>query len=93
VGDIVQGHHQAPVHPGRLCGLCAADAAGGDLVQPRDQGAGRPRWQTLHKAGLRDCGAGLLHFFWMRSGKNDFAEVAIYAAILAVLLGGGWLIS
>ncbi|MDP3606030.1 MAG: sulfoxide reductase heme-binding subunit YedZ, partial [Polaromonas sp.] len=29
----------------------------------------------------------LLHFFWMRSGKNDFAEVAIYAAILAVLLG------
>jgi sulfoxide reductase heme-binding subunit YedZ len=29
----------------------------------------------------------LLHFFWMRAGKNDFAEVAVYAAILALLLG------
>jgi sulfoxide reductase heme-binding subunit YedZ len=24
----------------------------------------------------------LLHFFWMRAGKNDFAEVAVYAAII-----------
>jgi sulfoxide reductase heme-binding subunit YedZ len=29
----------------------------------------------------------VLHFFWMRAGKNDFAEVAVYAAIMAVLLG------
>jgi methionine sulfoxide reductase heme-binding subunit len=29
----------------------------------------------------------VLHFFWMRSGKNDFGEVAIYAAVLAVLMG------
>ena len=29
----------------------------------------------------------MLHFFWMRAGKNDFAEVAVYAAVLAVLLG------
>jgi sulfoxide reductase heme-binding subunit YedZ len=29
----------------------------------------------------------LLHFFWMRSGKNDFGEVAVYAAIVGVLLG------
>ena len=29
----------------------------------------------------------MLHFFWMRAGKNDFAEVAVYAAILGVLLG------
>jgi sulfoxide reductase heme-binding subunit YedZ len=33
------------------------------------------------------AGLGLLHFFWMRAAKNDFAEVAIYAMILAVLLG------
>jgi sulfoxide reductase heme-binding subunit YedZ len=33
------------------------------------------------------AGLGILHFFWMRSGKNDFAEVAVYAAILAVLMG------
>ena len=28
----------------------------------------------------------LLHFFWMRAGKNNFAEVGVYAAILALLL-------
>ena len=29
----------------------------------------------------------LLHFFWMRSGKHDYAEVAWYAAVVALLLG------
>jgi len=29
----------------------------------------------------------ILHFFWMRAGKNNFSEVAVYAAILSVLLG------
>ena len=29
----------------------------------------------------------ILHFFWMRAGKHDFAEVAVYAAIVAALLG------
>jgi sulfoxide reductase heme-binding subunit YedZ len=29
----------------------------------------------------------LLHFFWMRAGKNDTAEVAVYGGLLAVLLG------
>jgi methionine sulfoxide reductase heme-binding subunit len=29
----------------------------------------------------------VLHFFWMRSGKNDFAEVAVYASAFTVLLG------
>ena len=48
---------------------------------------GARRWQMLHKLVYLIAGLGLLHFFWMRSGKNDFAEVAVYAAILAMLLG------
>jgi methionine sulfoxide reductase heme-binding subunit len=48
---------------------------------------GAKRWQALHKLVYVIAGLGILHFFWMRSGKNDFAEVAVYAAILAVLLG------
>ncbi len=48
---------------------------------------GAPRWQALHKAVYVVAGLAILHFFWMRAGKNDFAEVAIYAAILGVLLG------
>ena len=48
---------------------------------------GAKRWQTLHKLVYVISGLGLLHFFWMRAGKNNFAEVFIYAAIIAVLLG------
>lgn len=48
---------------------------------------GAKKWQTLHKLVYLIAGLGILHFFWMRSGKNDFAEVAVYAGILAVLLG------
>ena len=45
------------------------------------------RWQTLHKLVYVVAALGILHFFWMRAAKNNFAEVAVYAAILAVLLG------
>ena len=48
---------------------------------------GARRWQLLHKLVYLIAGLGLLHFFWMRSGKNDFAEVFVYAVIIAVLLG------
>ncbi len=48
---------------------------------------GARRWQMLHRAVYIVAGLAVLHFYWMRSGKNDFVEVAIYAAVLAVLLG------
>lgn len=48
---------------------------------------GAKRWQALHKLVYVIAGLGLLHFFWMRAGKNNFAEVFVYAAIVAVLLG------
>lgn len=48
---------------------------------------GAARWQRLHRAVYAVALLALLHFFWMRSGKNDFGEVAVYAAIVGVLLG------
>jgi sulfoxide reductase heme-binding subunit YedZ len=55
---------------------------------------GGQRWQALHKAVYGIAGLGVLHFFWMRSAKSNYAEVIVYAAIIAVLLGwrawGGW---
>jgi sulfoxide reductase heme-binding subunit YedZ len=48
---------------------------------------GAKRWQALHKVVYLIAGLGILHFFWMRAGKNDFGEVAIYAVIVAALLG------
>ena len=48
---------------------------------------GARRWQALHRLVYVIAGLGILHFFWMRAGKHNFAEVAVYALILAVLLG------
>lgn len=48
---------------------------------------GAKRWQALHRIVYAVAGLALLHFFWMRAGKNNFAEVAVYAAILGALLG------
>ena len=47
---------------------------------------GVKRWQTLHRLVYAVAVLAVLHFFWMRAGKNDFAEVAVYAAILGALL-------
>lgn len=43
-------------------------------------------WQALHRLVYVIAPLALLHFFWMRAGKNDFAEVMVYAAIIGVLL-------
>ena len=48
---------------------------------------GAARWQALHRAVYAVALLGLLHFFWMRSAKHNYAEVAVYAAVIAVLLG------
>ena len=48
---------------------------------------GAKRWRQLHRAVYAVAALALLHFYWMRAAKQNFAEVAVYAAILAVLLG------
>jgi methionine sulfoxide reductase heme-binding subunit len=48
---------------------------------------GAARWRWLHKMVYAVVVLGLLHFFWMRAGKNNFAEVAVYAAVIGILLG------
>jgi methionine sulfoxide reductase heme-binding subunit len=48
---------------------------------------GAARWQMLHRAVYAVALLGVLHFFWMRSAKNNVTEVLVYAAIVAGLLG------
>lgn len=48
---------------------------------------GAKRWQTLHKAVYAIAVIALMHFIWMRAGKHNFAEPAVYGVILAALLG------
>lgn len=48
---------------------------------------GAARWQRLHRAVYVLSLIALAHFIWMRAGKNNFAEPALYGAILGLLLG------
>lgn len=48
---------------------------------------GGRRWQMLHRLVYGVAVLALVHFFWMRSAKQNFAEVAVYAGVLGVLLG------
>ena len=48
---------------------------------------GGARWRVLHRAVYAVAGVAILHFYWMRAGKNNFAEVWLYGAILVALLG------
>ena len=47
---------------------------------------GGRRWQRLHRAVYAVAVLAILHFWWMRSGKNHFGEVWLYGSILAALL-------
>ena len=47
---------------------------------------GARRWQALHRGIYVVAALAVLHFFWMRAGKNNFTEVAVYAAVLVTLL-------
>ena len=48
---------------------------------------GAKRWQLLHRGVYVVAVLAILHFFWMRAGKNNFLEVGVYAVILLTLLG------
>ena len=48
---------------------------------------GAARWQALHRVIYAIALLAILHFFWMRAAKHNFAEVAVYAGIIAGLLG------
>ncbi len=48
---------------------------------------GARRWQVLHRSVYAVAVLAVLHFWWMRAGKNDFNEVWVYGLILAALVG------
>lgn len=47
---------------------------------------GAARWKALHRAVYAVALLALLHFFWMRAGKQNFGDVAVYALLMAPLL-------
>lgn len=45
------------------------------------------QWGRLHRLVYAVAVAAVLHYVWHKSGKNDYSEVGVYAAVVAVLLG------
>ncbi|WP_425320641.1 protein-methionine-sulfoxide reductase heme-binding subunit MsrQ [Pandoraea apista] len=48
---------------------------------------GGKRWQRLHRLIYAIAVLAILHYWWMKAGKNDLAQPAIYAIVVAALLG------
>ena len=48
---------------------------------------GGKAWQLLHRSIYVIAPLAVLHYFWMKSGKNDVNQPLIFAGILMVLLG------
>jgi sulfoxide reductase heme-binding subunit YedZ len=44
------------------------------------------RWSVLHRLIYLIAILGLLHFWWMRAGKNNFTEPLVIGVVIAVLL-------
>ena len=42
-------------------------------------------WQKLHYSIYVIAGLALLHYYWIKSSKNNFSDFYIYAGILAIL--------
>ena len=47
---------------------------------------GGKRWLWLHRLVYLIAPLGILHFWWMKAGKNDFQEPIIFGTIVALLL-------
>lgn len=48
---------------------------------------GGKRWQWLHRLIYLIAPLAILHFWWMKAGKNDFAQPMLFGAVVAALLG------
>ncbi len=47
---------------------------------------GGKRWLWIHRLVYLIAPLGILHYFWMKAGKHDFAQPFLYGAIVALLL-------
>jgi sulfoxide reductase heme-binding subunit YedZ len=48
---------------------------------------GGKRWMWLHRLVYLIAPLGILHFWWMKAGKNDFAEPIAVGSVVVLLLG------
>jgi sulfoxide reductase heme-binding subunit YedZ len=88
--DLADIAHDIPKRPFILVGFCAFLLLTPLALTSFNRAIrtlGAARWRSLHQSVYVVAVLAVLHFFWMRAGKNNFAEVAVYALILGSLLG------
>jgi sulfoxide reductase heme-binding subunit YedZ len=87
VGDITRDIGKRPfILVGFTCFVLLSALAATSFDRAVRALGGR-RWRNLHRLVYLVVPLALLHFFWMRAGKNDFNEVIVYALVLSLLLG------
>ena len=86
LGDIAR---DIPKRPFILVGFCAVlllTLLAATSFNRAIKLLGGARWKRLHQAVYLVAALAVLHFYWMRAGKHDFASVILYGAILGLLL-------
>ena len=87
LGDIVRDIAKRPFILVGFAAVLLLTALAATSFNRAVKALGARRWRRLHKLVYAIAALALLHFFWMRSGKTDFAEVGVYAAVIISLLG------
>jgi sulfoxide reductase heme-binding subunit YedZ len=87
VGDIAKDIGKRPFILLGFCAILLLTPLAASSFNRAIRALGAKRWQALHRLVYGVAGLAILHFFWMRAGKNNFTEVAVYAVILGSLLG------
>lgn len=85
--DIVRDIAKRPFILVGACGLLLMAPLAATSFNQAIRALGSQRWQRLHRLAYVVVVLGLLHFWWMRAGKNDFGEPTVYIVILGLLLG------
>lgn len=85
LGEVLRDVAQRPFILVGVLALLVLAALAATSPQRVVSALGGRRWKALHRTVHLAAALALLHFYWMRSGKNDVAEVAWYAVLLALL--------
>jgi len=87
VGDIARDIAKRPFILVGFVAIVLLTLLAGTSFNRAIRSLGATRWKRLHSLVYAIAALAIVHFFWMRAGKHNFAEVAVYGAVLATLLG------
>jgi sulfoxide reductase heme-binding subunit YedZ len=86
LGDIAKDIVKRPFILVGFAAFLILTALAGTSFSRAIKALGAKNWRRLHKLVYLVAGLAILHFYWMRAGKNNFADVTVYALVLGVLL-------